>query len=60
VITYCCDICNAEIRSPSPTLRIEYPRLVLEIRRSVDGTWNAGHVCTPCLLVAVDKGVVTP
>lgn len=59
-VKYFCDVCHQEIKDPRTHIQVSYGILVVELRRSVNGDWNDGHVCNECLLQAVKYGDIRP
>lgn len=71
-----CDICGKEMTGDNIQLRVIHKtwtsgaggegsdkrqvHLELKIMRALNGTWNSGDVCTPCLLEAAANGEASP
>lgn len=66
---YFCDICTKEVQDPTAqrefrtTVTLRKPpkdhtsdrQVGLKILRSIDGAWNAGHICNNCLGKALEQ-----
>ncbi len=66
MIRYDCDICMHEVEAPAEErefktwVKPDEPReptterkVEIRLRRAIDGTWNAGHICDRCLGTAL-------
>jgi hypothetical protein len=58
VILYYCDICSMRIGKPEGQIVGRSGRLTFTITRALDGTWNGGQVCRPCVLKAITEALV--
>jgi hypothetical protein len=53
VIHYFCDVCGNKIASPETQISGRRGRIQYTITRALDGTWNGGQVCRPCVVEAI-------
>ena len=60
MIRYYCDVCSNEIDKPEGQIIGTSGRLSFSITRSLDGKWNDGQVCKPCVLAAVIDALEKP
>ena len=52
MITYSCDVCGKRMEKDDPQTRgweLERKRLKIHISRAIDGNWDEGQVCFPCI-----------
>lgn len=64
-----CDVCGDEIKTDETTAEFDLTtrkpgggrvRVQVKVTRAVDGVWNGGDCCVPCIRRAVAEGESTP
>lgn len=53
-----CDVCEAELDSTANRSVFERDNVRVEVIVAIDGTWNGGHICVPCIKRTVAQGEV--
>ena len=55
-IRYFCDVCSTEIVGQSDRVRRKLGDVMIEVMVCNKGTWNAGHICEPCVIRVAAEG----
>lgn len=51
-----CDGCGQPIDHTANRTKFKKDRITVDLMVAVDGTWNGGHVCRPCIIEAIIDG----